>query len=240
MRSADRGFKSALFCLILLMNSIAGCAYVYVPSTRLETPETVGRGRLGRLQVFGVQSGPNLVSAAVTQATNATTGVTPAPVLQNAVLQPFLNFEFGLEDEWDLGVRLQPYGPLSFRVRRQWVGLPEARAQKGLSVATSVTLGGLLGRVGSDSFFLYQADFGLPAGYRLGKGHVLAVVPFLGLGGVSGGTLGRSVVQYGAHLDHHWEFGSVVVSSELGYAWGVSGSDQISSIQWGAALGFSL
>ena len=140
---------------------------------------------------------------------------------------------------WDMGIRLQPYGPLSFRVRAQWVGEPEARATNGFSMGTSMTVGALIGRAGQDSVFLYQWDLAVPLGYRLGKAHVVTLFPFLGIGGLSG-AYNTSVVQYGGGLGHHWEFGAIVLRTEIVYALGSAGTDRISALNIGAALGFQL
>jgi hypothetical protein len=225
---------------------LTGCAHYYLPTNQLDTPETIGPDRVGRLELISFQSGPDLIAEPETQSTDPETGKTPDPVLPMSLP----NFGFGawvkVDRDIDVGLRIQPFAPVLARAKYLLYGEPESKSDVGnLTAAVAGQLGLLLGSFEGESVAYYSGQTSLLGGWRFAQRHLLSLAPFLGFANISGvGTSSGSSFRFGAGLGYQYTIEDLFLRAELTWAAGSvsqqSGSVNAGGFFPGAMLGFKL
>ena len=149
-----------------------GCAHQYnLPANRFDSPEASGKLGSAKVELPGVQTGPQMVI-------KPDEGTSDGTDLIAFQLNPILGMRIGLSDRIDGNVRLQANGPLLFRFKFQAFGEPETSAKKGnfsasITSALGFTMVSQAAAISSETATpdklnatLYSADVGLVAGYR--------------------------------------------------------------------------
>jgi hypothetical protein len=200
----------------------AGCAHYYLPANQLDSPETIGPDRIGRLELVGIQSGTDLLTPASPQSPDPKTGKTPDPVLS---LSP-VNYAFGVSvaitPELDLGIKIQPFAPFIARAQYQLSGAPESKAEAGnLSLSAGVSGGLLVATYNGENATFYSANAALIGGWRFARHHIASLAPFFSLAGISGvGTASGNGTRFGAGLGYQYDVEALIIRAELTYASG--------------------
>jgi hypothetical protein len=209
---------AALAALVLQ----SACAHYYLPANSLETPEAVGGfdsgTRYGRLELIGIQSGTDLITPPTVQPTDPKTGQTPNPELQWAPVNYAFGVTLGITPELDVGIKIEPFAPTLARVKYQFYGEPETKAESGnLSVAGAGS-GGIV--FGNGATF-YSAQAALIAGYRFAAHHLASLAPFFNFAGLSGeGTASGNGTRYGASLGYQYDIDALILRVDLTWASG--------------------
>jgi hypothetical protein len=226
-----------------------GCA-TYLPQLHLESPEATGSEKIGRAEFAGTQGGIDLVQPTTlsypSPDANGVVG-SPTPMLQTSWANYFLGFVKGFGDQWDVGIRIQPSAPLLIRVKYQFLGEPESRAELwNFSLAGLVSPGFSLsaGANGTSQIF-FTADAALLAGIRLGVNHLVWLAPHFTFGSISGlpttaGGSAGTVIAYGGGIGYQLTVLGFFGRAEFVWNWGSSGSAQYSGPAMGAVLGLRL
>lgn len=233
---------------------LSSCAHYHLPASRLETPEALGSGKLGRLELVGLISGHDLIATPTVGSPDPEDGTVPDPELQGAISLAF-GFVTSLSETIDAGVRLAPHAPLTLRFKMQLSGLPEKVADEGnFSTAIAITPGILIGSSSGTTSTYLAGDLALLAGYRLNKQHLLSLAPFFGFASLSGiplsgttptvsGTIATgsaSATRYGAALGYQYSLEAILLRAELAYTLGSFGEAQLSKLHLSALFGFHL
>ncbi len=232
-----------------------GCA-TYLPQLRLESPEATGSEKLGRAELAGTQGGVNL-SAEVAMRDqpaqkdadgNPLPADPPVPYLQPTWAAFFVGFVKGFGDSWDLGIRLlQPTAPFQVRVKYQFLGQPESRAEFGnFSLAALVSPGLTAGPGnGTETLFYLAGDVTLLAGIRLGRSHLIWLSPSFTFASIRGlastaGAAGGTVLTYGGGVGYQLTVLGFFGRAEFNWAWGSAGENRIDGPSLGALVGLRL
>lgn len=217
-----RILRASLGFLLLLVIP-TGCAHYYLPANQLESPEAIGPGRIGSLEMVGIQAGSDLIATPTKQPTDPKTGVTPDPQLQLAPMNYVFGASVAITPELDAGLRLEPYAPPLLRVKYQLMGDPESKAKAGnFSVSVNASGGLLLTSTNGSSVTYYTALGSLIGGYRFANHHLVSLAPYFDFAGLSGVTAAsESGTRYGASLGYQYDIDALILRAEL--TWG-SGS----------------
>lgn len=217
----------------------AGCSHYRLPVSRLESPEA--RGHTERFVPAsleaGFMSGTDLEGRPETRTDSEGVTTTSMP----AAWTPELGFALSLSERTDLGIRFQPFAPLSFRLKYQFSGEPQSRARQGnFSTAVVVAPGILLGHAqsgASASYFL--GDLTLIAGYRAWERHLFSLAPYFSTASLSGLTV-TGASQYGAALGYQYQIEALMIRAELALASGTVGTASIGGFHFGVQFGLAL
>jgi hypothetical protein len=235
-------FCSILFSLVLL----SGCAHYYLPASQLETPESVGPERIGRIELLGIQSGTDLIATPQQQAPDPVTGTKPDPALETAPVNYVFGAWVAINPKLDLGIRFAPEAPVLARAKYQLYGEPESTARAGnWSASVSGSGGALLSTYNGSGVTFYEAIGSLIGGWRFGDHHVASLAPFFCYSGLSGvGIASGSGSRFRASLGYQYDVESLLLRAELTWASGSfaqqTGSANAGGIFPGAVLGLKL
>lgn len=210
------------FISLLTVTLQSGCAHYYLPANQLESPETVGPDRIGRLELVGIQSGTDLLTAPTRQAADPTTGAVPDPVLSSSLINYAFGATLAVTPALDLGVKIEPFAPLLARAKYQFLGAPESKAHAGnLSVSGSGSGGFLLASYNASGVTFYSFNAAVIGGYRIFEHHLASLAPFINLAGISGvGIASGSGMRYGASLGYQYDAEMLILRGELTWASG--------------------
>ena len=246
--------KKAPILILGLFLGLTACSHYQLPVNHLDTPESRGQGQIGRFELLGLSMSNDLSASPSQGSPPAGSTTLPAPKLQVGIT-PSLGALIGLTDQVDVGVRLEPQAPLSFRFKYQFMGNPETKAApQDISMAISLAPGILIGSYNGQSTTYFSGDFALLMGYRINNRNLFLITPFLTFGALSGipldatvapGTLNPgvgsgSVLQYGGAVGYQYSLESIFFRGEVAYDLGTFGSSQISGVFAGALFGFTL
>jgi hypothetical protein len=214
--------------LILTLSSLicVGCGTLYLPSNHLESPEVSGlEDRFGHLEIAGMSTGTDLLTSPsyVVPAPNPSGVADPPYYLMSAPYPGFLmGMNIAVLDKLDVGIRMQPYAPLTVRAKYQLLGEPETRTSNGnLSIALSGGGGGMLGLNSGTVTFQYLADLSIFIGIRFLTHHLISASGFFDLTGVSGfATKSGSGFQGGGGLGYQLDLESFFIRAECSIAAG--------------------
>lgn len=244
----------------------SGCATYMLPASHLETPEARGKPNSGRVELFAIQMGTDLLGDAeyVTFEPDEETKVADPPVYRTGqALAGAFGFVMGLDEKIDVGVRIPAQAPLALRFKYQLSGKPETEAAKGnFSTAIAASPGILLGENEGRTTTFFSGDIAFIAGYRVRDRHLLILTPFFNFGSISGvpttvaqstettptTTTGganastgpgasASATQYGGALGYQYDIDALIFRTEVAYALGKVGTPEINGVFVGALLG---
>jgi hypothetical protein len=224
----------------------SGCAHYYLPASQLESPETVGPDRIGRLELVGIQSGTDLLTAPTKQAADPTTGTVSDPVLSSSLINYAFGVTLAVTPVLDVGIKLEPFAPLLARAKYQFIGDPESKAHVGnLSLSASGSGGLLLARYNANGVTFYSFNAAVIGGYRLFEHHLFSLAPFFNLAGISGiDPASGSATLYGASLGYQYDAEALILRGELTWASGSvsqsAGSANAGGFFPGLLIGFKL
>ncbi len=231
------------------MMAAPGCA-TYLPQLHLESPEATGSEKVGRAELAGTQGGFNLAGAAEihTPSADADGNVgADVPYLQTSWANYFIGFVKGLGDSWDLGLRIQPNAPLLIRVKYQFLGEPESRAQQwNFSLSGLVSPGFTMGPgAGASPMLFFSVDAAVLAGIRFNDNHLLWLAPHFTFASVSGlattaAAATGTVLGYGGGIGYQLTILGFFGRAEFVWSWGSAGPSQASTPTLGAVLGLRI
>jgi hypothetical protein len=240
-----------LLALVAAALPLAGCATYILPANHLFTPEVVGPGRNGTVDV-GVTGGTDLLSEA-TQPPTPLHGSTPSPELQTLPANFDVGMDFAITDKIDAGVSFAPYTPPLLRVKYQLTGEPEASAAAGNLAVALVGSGGIMLASGVTYYLL---DAACVAGYRVWNHHLFSLTPFFSMAGLtgvdvpttSGGGLvpdpaqatGGSASQYGVALGYQYDVKGLLFRLEEAYASGSYGKNTVGGLFTAGLIGLRI
>jgi hypothetical protein len=244
----------SLALLGALSGTFSGCAHYQIPVSHLETPESRGIGGIGRIELPGFFHGNDLIETPSLSTPDPDSTESPTPQVQKSFMSSF-GFVWGVSDRWDLGIRMTPQAPLTFRFKYQLQGSPQTQTKPGeFSTALSFSPGALWGSLNGQSSSYVSGDLALITGYRWTEASLLIFSPFFSTAQLSGiplsatttdSTLAEtrgsaSVTQFGASLGWQHTLDQLFIRLECTYAKGSLGESRISGLYFGSLLGFDL
>ena len=225
--------------------TLTGCASgnYYLPGTPLISPEAIGPGGRGHLDLVGLQGGKQLLGTPQQGARDPNTAILPTPVLPTSFPNLFLGIWFPVDEETDLGIRLSANAPLLLSVRRQLNGNTRSTSQPGNFSISLVGSGGLL--LGSGTQY-WLVEAAAPVGYRLWQHHLFSLTPSFRLGGLQGDALPATgaMTPFSAALGYQYDVASLIFRFEGAWAAGTfarsNGDVSTGGTLFGLSLGFRI
>ena len=224
-----------------LLLLVSACAHYRLPVSRVESPEVRGHPKPIRpavIEPLALLSSSDL-EANPSTSTNSETGITTTSL--QTTFTPALGFWASLSERTDLGIRLAPQAPLSFRLKHQLSGAPLSQAREGNFAISILAAPGILfgsGGAGS-SASLMVGDLSLLAGYRAWERHLFSLSPFFTFATASGLPV-TGATQYGAALGYQYQYETLLLRLEVALASGSAGSASIGGMHLGLQMALAL
>ncbi len=203
--------------LIIAVLQLSACSHYRMPVAVLDTPEVGGADRVGRVEMLSIHSGVNLSDPGSLQKDGTTKLGMSVPLLM-------VGFTRSFSDKLEAGIRIQPSAPPVIRAKYQFVGLPEAKAERrGFSLAASAGGGLLFG-----NYFYILGQAALHGGYRIWQNHLFSLSPMFSFSSLSADTFTGTGILYGAALGYQYDWAALGWRIECAYARGTFATSVIS------------